>query len=285
MNAILDRKPCYVYFVSHLSEDKVKIGSSHKVFSRLKDIKGNFNLKSVIALEVRGRKKAYDLEFRLIKEWEKLRTDPPSNHGISGRTEWFRKIILDRIDDVLQEHNLYNEVRRIDSLWAECMKDAINPSGNYLPIRHLTGDGTIAHDEKDAINLCEKLVMLVGLSTEYSVDRPYVDQAITRLSLKSTPEDAKVFEYFTDILKSIEHHPRFRSIGDKIVHSVNLLNDGASVLFSFALEYPEFHSHEFERAKEEIYSVPINYIRSLSGHHKNDIRHVRKHYRKLLRSS
>ena len=285
MSAILDNKPCYVYFAPHSSEDKVKIGSSHKVFSRLKDIKGSFNLTSVIALEVQGRKKAYDLEFMFIRKWEALRTRSPYDHGISGSTEWFDKSILTSIDDVLQEYGHSKDVRRINNFWAECMKDAINPSGNYLPIRHLTGDGTIAHDEKDAINLCEKLVMLVGLSTEYSVDRPYVDQAITRLSLKSTPEDAKVFEYFADILKSIEHHPRFRSIGDKIVHSVNLVNDGASVLFSFALEYPEFHSHEFERAKEEIYSVPINYIRSLSGHHKNDLRHVRKHYRELLRSS
>jgi len=272
MSALLDRKPSYVYFASHSSEGKVKIGSSHKVFSRLKDIKGRFDLKSVIALEVGGRKNAYDLEFMFIKKWEEFRTPSPCDHGISGRTEWFDESILASIDDALQDFGLSNEVRRIDNFWAECMKDAINPSGNRLPIRHLTGDGTIAHDERDAKGLCDKLSVLVGLSTEYSVDCPYVDQEITRLSLKSTPEDAKAFEYFTDVLKSIELHPRFRSIGEKIVHSVNLVNDGASVLFLFAIDKPEDYSNEFERAKEEIYSEPINYIRSLAGHHKNDIR-------------
>jgi hypothetical protein len=285
MSAILDNKPCYVYFAPHSSEDKVKIGSSHKVFSRLKDIKGSFNLTSVIALEVQGRKNAYDMEFMFIRKWEALRTHSPYDHGISGSTEWFDKSILTSINDVLQEHGHLNKVRRIDDLWAECMKDAINPSGQHLPIRHLIGDGTIAHDERDSIDLREKLAALVGLSSEYSVDRPYVDKEITRLSLKSTPEDVKVFEYFTDILKSIERHPRFRSIGDKIVHSVNLVNDGASVLLSFALDKPEEYSNEIDRAKEEIYSEPINYIRSLAGHHKNNLRHVRKHYRELLRSS
>lgn len=281
MSAILDNKPCYVYFASHSSEEKVKIGSSHKVFSRLKDIKGRFDLTSVIALEVQDRKKAYDLEFMFIKKWEALRTRSPYDHGISGRTEWFDKSILPSIGDVLQEYGHSNEFRRIDNLWAECMKDAINPSRQHLPIKHLIGDGTIAHDERDSIDLCEKLAALVGLSNEYSVDRPYVDKEITRLSLKSTPENVKVFEYFTDILKSIERHPRFRSIGDKIVHSVNLVNDGASVLLSFALDKPEVYSNEIERAKEEIYSEPINYIRSLAGHHKNNLHQVRKYYNQL----
>ena len=161
------------------------------------------------------------------------------------------------------------------------MRDAIDPNGNCLPVRYITGRKIIQRDRNKSIGLHKALRNIIDVSLECTVGRSPGGLESTSLLLKTIASNNDILKYFSARFDEIKCKSVCGSIKKSIIKNCFISNHNAYLEFSFPLDRSEMFTCERQRAVEEIFAGPIEYIRSLPRLNSRSPSRVRSDFLKL----